>query len=108
MKLNQVIAIEKGTKSRSLQQITEAHHTLQKPALLAGISRTYRPKDEEGEQFPPEATKVQVKAEDIIRQTSEAMTKLFDIIATKDWSNCKAKADVVVDGKTLLKDVPAT
>ena len=49
MKLNQIIAIEKGTKSRSLQELTEAHHNLQKPALLAGISRTYRPKDEEKE-----------------------------------------------------------
>jgi hypothetical protein len=38
-KLNQIIAIEKGTKSRSLQELTEAHHALQKPALLSGISR---------------------------------------------------------------------
>jgi hypothetical protein len=108
MKLNQVIAIEKGTKSRSLQDLTEAHHTLQKPALLAGIARTYRPKDEEGEQFPPESTRVQVKAEDVIRKTSEVLTKLFDVVATKDWANCTAKADVTVDGTVLLSQVPAT
>ncbi|GHO93432.1 hypothetical protein KSF_034800 [Reticulibacter mediterranei] len=108
MKLNQVIAIEKGTKSRSLQDLTEAHHTLQKPALLAGIARTYRPKDEEGEQFPPESTRVQVKAEDVIRKTSEVLTKLFDVVATKDWANCSAKADVTVDGTVLLSQVPAT
>jgi hypothetical protein len=107
-KLNQIIAIEKGTKSRSLQEITDAHHSLQKAALLSGISRTYRPKDEEGEQLPPESTRVQFKAEDIIRKTVESLTKLFDITATKDWANCKAKANVVVDGKTLLSDVPAT
>ena len=107
-RLNQIIAIEKGTKSRSFQELTDAHHALQKPALLAGIARTYRPKDEEGEQFPPESTKVQVKAEEIIRQTAEIMTKLFDVTATKDWTNCKARADVVVDGKTLLAQVPAT
>ncbi len=108
MKLNQVIAIEKGTKSRALQELTEAHHTLQKPALLAGISRTYRPKDEEGEQFPSESTRVQVKAEEVIRKTTEVLTKLFDVVATKDWANCQAKADVVVDGKVLLAQVPAT
>ena len=50
-KLNQIIAVEKGIKSRSFQDLTEAHQQLQKPALLAGISRTYRPKDEEGEQL---------------------------------------------------------
>ncbi len=48
-KLNQIIAVEKGVKSRSFQELTEAHHALQKPALLSGIARTYRPKDEEGE-----------------------------------------------------------
>ncbi len=107
-KLNQIIAIEKGTKSRSLQELTEAHHALQKPALLSGISRTYRPKDEEGEQLPSESTKVQIKAEDIIRDTVESLTRLFNVVATKDWANCKAKADVVVDGKKLLSNVPAT
>jgi hypothetical protein len=108
MKLNQVIAIEKGTKSRALQELTEAHQTLQKPALLAGIARTYRPKDEEGEQFPPESTRVQIKAEDIIRKTTDELTKLFDVVATKDWANCTAKADIVVNGVTLLSQVPAT
>lgn len=107
-RLSQIIAIEKGTKSRSLQELTEAHHALQKPAILSGIARTYRPKDEEGEQLPPESTKVQIKAEEIIRQTVEVLTKLFDVTATKDWANCKARADVVVDGKTLLSQVPAT
>src|SRR5688500_7214775 len=107
-RLNQIIAVEKGIKSRSFQELTDAHHALQKPTLLAGISRTYRPKDEEGEQLPPESTKVQVKSEEIIRQTVEVMTRLFDVTATKDWANCKAKADVLVDGKPLFKDVPAT
>ncbi len=105
-KQNQIIAVEKNVKSRALQDLTEAHHALQKAPLLAGISRTYRPKDEEGEQLPPESTKVQIKGEEIIRKTSETLTKLFDVVATKDWANCQAKADVVVEGRTLLNDVP--
>ena len=107
-RLNQIIAVEKGIKSRSFQELTEAHHALQKPNLLSGISRTYRPKDEEGEQLPPESTRVQAKTNDIIRQTVDVLTKLFDVTATKDWANCRAKADVVVDGQTLLTEVPAT
>ena len=107
-KLNQIIAVEKSVKSKALQDLTEAHHSLQKTTLLAGISRTYRPKDEEGEQLPPESTRVQLKSEEIIQKTSESLTKLFDIVATKDWANCRARANVVVDGKTLLADVPAT
>ncbi|HMA34601.1 MAG TPA: hypothetical protein VKY74_08980 [Chloroflexia bacterium] len=107
-RLNQIIAIEKGIKSRTFQELTEAHHVLQKPAQLAGIARVYRPKDEEGEQFPPESTRVQIKADEIIRQTVTILTELFDVTATKDWTNCVARADVVVDGQTLLAGVPVT
>src|SRR5215468_1969542 len=100
-KLNQIIAVEKGVKSRSYQDLTEAHHALQKPTLLSGIARTYRPRDEEGEQLPPESTKVQIKSEEIIRQTIEIMTRLFDVTATKDWGNVEARADVVINGNVL-------
>ncbi|NTV62706.1 MAG: hypothetical protein HGA65_04100, partial [Oscillochloris sp.] len=68
-RLNQIIAVEKGVKSRSFQELSEAHHVLQKPTLLAGIAHTYRPKDDEGEPLPPESTKVQVNAEEVIQQT---------------------------------------
>jgi hypothetical protein len=105
-KLNQIIAVEKGVKSRSLQELTEAHRDVQKPALLSGIARTYQPKDEEGEQLPPESTKVQVRTEEVIRQVSATLTRLFDVTATKDATNRVATADVVVDGRTLLADVP--
>jgi hypothetical protein len=107
-KLNQIIAVEKGVKSQSLRDLTDAHQILQKPATLSGIARTYRPKDEEGEQLPPESTKVQVKADEVIRKTGEILTKLFDVVASKDWANTQAKADVIVDGQVLLTQVPAT
>jgi hypothetical protein len=107
-KLNQIIAVEKGIKSRSYSELTDAHHSLQKAVLLAGIARTYQPKDEEGEQYPPESTRVQLRAEDVLRQTATTLTRLFDVTATKDWANCEAKADVRVDGEVLLAAVPAT
>ena len=107
-KLNQIIAVEKGVKSKAHQDLTAAHHGLQKPALLAGISRTYQPKDEEGEQLPPESTRVQVQAEDVLRETAATLSRLFDVTATKDWSNCDARADIVVDGRTIAVGVPVS
>lgn len=108
-KLNQIIAVEKGTKTQALRDLTDAHQALQKQALLSGISRSYRPKDEEnGEKLPSEQTKVQVRARDMIRKTAEVMTKLFDVTATKDVANCDARADVVVDGKTIMTNAPVT
>jgi hypothetical protein len=107
-KLNQIIAVEKGVKSKSFQDLTEAHHAAQKPALLSGISRVYQPKDEEGEQLPPESTRVQVKVEEVLRNMAATITRLFDVTATKDRANCQATADVTVDGQPLLRDVPVT
>jgi len=107
-KLNQIIAVEKGVKSKAQQELTAAHHDLQKPALLSGIARTYQPKDEEGEQLPPESTRVQLQAEAVLRSTATVLTRLFDVVATKDWANCQARANVTVDGHTLLRDVPVS
>jgi hypothetical protein len=107
-KLNQIIAVEKGVKAKAHQELTAAHQNVQKPALLSGISRTYQPKDEEGEQLPPESTRVQLKAEDVLRDTAAALTRLFDVTATKDWANCVARADVTVDGRVLLREVPVS
>ena len=50
-----------------------------------------------GEQLPPESTRVQVRAEDVLRETAGVLTRLFDVTATKDWANCTARADVKVE-----------
>ncbi|POM22201.1 hypothetical protein BTM25_56130 [Actinomadura rubteroloni] len=106
-KLNQIIAVEKGVRARAQRELAEAGQLVQKQPLLSGISRVYQPKDEDGDQFPPESTRVQVKGEDVLR-TAAALTRLFDVTATKDHANCEARADVVVDGRALLRDVPVT
>ncbi len=108
MKLNQVIAIEKGTKARSDQELTKAHHGLQKTDLLAGIARVYTPSEDGGEQYPNEDTKVQINAEDMIQQTGNILTELFDVTATKDLTNCIATASIVVGERTLLEKVPVS
>lgn len=107
-KLNQIIAIENGIKTKTQTELTEAHHAIQKPAMLAGISRSYKPKDDEGEQLPAESTKVQITASEMLGQTAAIMTRLLDVTATKDWANCSAFADVVVGGVKLLEHVPVS
>jgi hypothetical protein len=49
-----------------------------------------------------------VKAEDVLRDTATSLTRLFDVTATKDWSNRDARADITVDGTTLLTGVPVS
>lgn len=107
-KLNQILAIEKETKTSAFRDLTEAHHSLMRQAQLTGIARSYRPKNEEDETLPAEATKVQVKATEVIAQVRASLTKLFDVTATKEWANTSAKASIELDGAVFLADVPVT
>ncbi len=107
-KLNQVIAVISGRKTKATQTVTDCYQRMQKPELFSGISRTYQPKDEDGERLPPEAKSIQVNARELIDQAVANWTEMFDVVATQDTANCVAKADVKVDGKTILTQVPVT
>lgn len=108
-KLHQILAVESGIRNQSQEDLTKAHHGLQKEDMLSGLFREYEPANEGGEKFNPERKILQVRVPDVIKRTVEVMERTFDVIATRDYANCHAKADIVLeDGSTLLKDVPAT
>lgn len=112
-KLCQYIAIESAVKNRVTSELTEAHKELQKSDLYNGHSRRYEPRNEDpgsplGEKLPEENKKVVARAEATIKLTVDRLVELYDLAATRDFGNCVAKADVEVDGKVLMKDVPVT
>jgi hypothetical protein len=107
-KLNQVLAVEKGVKVRTYSAITEMHKAAQVAALFQGFSKTYEPVSENGHPQAPQSQKVQKNAEEMFAEAQKTLIDLFDVTATKDWGNQSAKADLMVDGKTLLTGVPAT
>lgn len=107
-KLNQIIALQVGKKTTAKEALTSIYHQMQKPELMTGISRTYKPRDEDGEQLPPESKRVQVNAMGLIKQVAPKVIDMLDVTATQDAANTIAKANVVVDGKVVLPDVPVT
>lgn len=107
-KLNQIVAVEKGIKSRTAEVFTKIYQRLAKPVLLAGISRTYQPKEDGGDPLPAEEVRVQLSADQSLRDAAAALTRLFDVVVTKDAANAGAKADLVIDGNVLVPDVPVT
>jgi hypothetical protein len=107
-KLNQILAVEKGVKNSTYAETSKFYKTLQKKEPLSGIARNYTPKDDDGDQLPSESTKLQVRAEDVLDEVRREMVKLFDVTFAKDATNTRARADVVVDGTTLVADVPVT
>lgn len=107
-KLNQIIAVVSGKKSRGQKELTEVYKKLQKPTLFEGISRAYQPLDEEGETQPPEKKNVQYRVKGAIEEVRQSVVDLLDATATQDFANCDAKSDVIVDGATVLENIPVT
>jgi hypothetical protein len=107
-KLNQILSIEKSIKNKNETEFTRVYQAVKKVELTTGMTRNYVPKDENGEKFPPEKKLVQVRAEDAMQSVKKAVAAILNVTSQKDATNQVAKADIVVDGVTLLKDVPAT
>jgi hypothetical protein len=107
-KLNQVLAVEKGIKTRTYSALTEMHKAAQVAALFQGFSKTYEPVNDQALPQAPQTQRVQKNAEEILGEAKKLLVDLFDVTATKDWGNQQAKADLVVDGQKILEGVPAT
>ncbi|QEL17276.1 DUF7873 family protein [Limnoglobus roseus] len=108
-KLNQVNAIVTARKGEAEKTITELYKLIQKDQLFAGRERTYRPQDEvNGQKLPPESQRVQQRADEMIREARAKWTEVWNLVFTQDTGNQQAKADVTVEGKTILAGVPIT
>ena len=107
-KLNQIIAIEKGSKSQSTAKLSEIYKLIQKETLFGGLLRSYQPLADDGERFPDENKHVAHKLKDLIKATVATLGDYWSITARKDWTNQTACASIRVDGKVIAADVPVT
>jgi hypothetical protein len=107
-RLNQVVALEVGVKQEAEKALETAKHKSALLPQMAGISRSYRPREDEGDTLPPESTQVQIDVASIIKEMTPATIRLFDLVLTKESMNRETAADVVVDGTTLLENMPVT
>ena len=105
MRLNQVVAVVTGTKTQAVSEITAIHKKSMSADLMSGISRQYKPKDEEGERLPSESKYIQYTTDAALHEAREVWSKVWDMVATQDEANAKAFADVIVDGKILIEGV---
>lgn len=105
-KLNQIVAVEKGIKSRSYSEITNLHKLNQKPDNFNGFVKQYSPVNEDGENLPSESKKVLMNVDESLNGLKRALTELIDISLTKDIGNCKAFSDLTIGDSQI--SVPAT
>lgn len=107
-RLNQVLAIHKEKKQRIADARTKLYQATQKPALMSGFERTFQAKDEDGDTIPSEHAVVQFNAVDVFEEVSKGLRELIDIEGTKDFANCDAVADVIINGATVIEKCPTT
>lgn len=106
--LGQVVAIEVDVRKAAKRRLTDVYHALDKPAMLEGISGTYEPAIEGGEQLPEEGLRVQATVEEMVQSTREVLAAMFDSTAARDFTNAsgRAKADIVVGDQVLVEGAP--
>lgn len=107
MKLNQIIALVSGKKTKIQQMMTSVHHGWKKDRI-SGIIRTYTPLEENGEMCPSESRIVQVKVDKALGDVKSQLVDFMNIIATQEYANTSAKSDVIVDDETILVGVPVS
>lgn len=108
-KLHQIIPIVTGRKSDAEKALTAAYHTLKKPEPFIGLMRSYSPfGDLESDKLPEEKKYVQTNVFKEYEGVKNQVNALLKIVAAQERSNCGALTDVVVDGQTILSQIPAT
>lgn len=107
VKLNAVIAVAKGIKSRSCSVVSDLYKTIQKPELFEGLVRNYRKLDDGDVDLPSERKVVQFRTKDILSALRVSKSELIDVTAQMEIANTQAKASVWIDGKEILPELPA-
>lgn len=102
--LSQLLAVRKGVQADVHSTITGLHRDSQKLPLLSGLTRSYRKIDDADPDLPGEAQRVQVRTDDVLGAVRDAYTRLWDLTATIDVTNCEARGTIRAAG-TLERSV---
>jgi hypothetical protein len=107
--LHALIAQITDTKKRAEGIKKSVYQKLQKATLFVATLKEYTPLVEGGIQYTSEGTSIVPESVPLLLdEFNEAVSKLLNEMATQDWGNTKAKADVIIDDIVIVKDAPVT
>lgn len=106
--LHQINAVLTAHRPQAERRWMDLNTKVRKAPLLSGIHRTFQPIADDDPGLPDEKTRVQLSATDVVGEVGELLGRWFDLQFAQDATNCTARADVTVDGKTVLADAPVT
>jgi len=111
-KLHELLAVDRDLEQRAQKILAETIKVFKdKPALFLGGHKVLEMFDEGRQQEEAAAETHQELTTTVpekLQYASSVLIKYIDALAQKERTNQDAKADVKVEGKVLLADVPAT
>jgi hypothetical protein len=107
-KLHELVAVEPDLKTKGQRALSETSSLFATGQVrLAGQSRAYAPLQEDGERLPDEITELATTVKQELDRMATEYGSWIDVAVQKEISNGKTSADVVVNGKVILPNLPA-
>lgn len=115
--LHVFLALREGVKHRKTELLTALHRASSRADLYEGLTRTYRPRNEDGDQLPPENKNIQLTSSAVLTELVRSVERDWNTMAVIDVGNQSARADVRVPTgaldaqqqpvyRTVIRDVP--
>lgn len=102
----QHVVTEPEKKGRYQKMIAETLKGFKGGDLFKAFEKTYKAKASDGEPLPPNKKEMVTTVPEKLAYTEVAVIELLDYEITRDRTNQKASADLVVNGVVLAKAVP--
>jgi hypothetical protein len=109
--LHQILAVDQGIEADTKGALDNVKHIMalagSKQDPMTGLSRTHKSRDpERWPDQPAETHRVQVTMTDLLANAQAALIRMFDVKFTRAAGNAQASASIILDGETILADVP--
>jgi hypothetical protein len=107
-KLHELLAVESDLKSKAQSELGRIKGLFTSGAeRLTGLTRTYQPLREDGQDFPDEVVEMATTAPNELARLRHMFGSWLDVAVQKEATNATTSANVIVDSKTILSDLPA-
>ena len=107
-KLHELLAVEQDRKKEAERLVAESIKTFKKDNLFSGSVKRTEMFDDEEVKIADEFLKLETTVDENLKYSLKSLANYWDVVIQKDATNMQAVADIVIDGKNIAEQVPAT
>jgi len=108
-KLHELLAVEGDLEGLYRKILNETTTTFtKKQDHFLGFVRTLQLYDSNAPEIAPEYKELDTTVDSKLNYQESHIIRYFDVVLQKELTNGSARADIIIDGTTIAKDLPAT